>query len=325
MLPNLIKAEILISRKCKLNCTGCAMATGKENTRTIEEWKEGLKQASELGCQFFAFYGAEPLEEFEILKALVEYSEKVLNVPCTVITHGVHSDFKEKITELYNVGLKSLTMSYDPMTSDPVIASKARKAKEELVWWNTTFKDIRDTAAVVTLTAENIMFLPEVIQMFTKKNIWTFFDLLHFDRNPGSKCTKIPQHLDVFKNIKKETLLDIFAFIGAMADDGFLIHPTAEFFSQVLSQQLWNCAEHVEFPSFITIDNDGTVRPCDDFYIGGGIDMLSLKEDFNKWAEVQKSYVKEHCKGCMWCTHIQAHSIKAGTLNIDKYVHKKDK
>lgn len=321
----IVKAEILISRKCHLKCTGCAMATGYENTRTIEEWKEGLLNAMKLGCKFFAFYGAEPFEEFEKLAELVSFSENELKIPCTVITNGVDVFFEDKLRYLYRKGLKSLTMSYTPATTDKAVSVKSDQAKKYLEEW-ANLKGIRDAAAVVTITPENFHLLPATIEMMSGKGIWTFFDIMQFDIGKiGSKCAEYISDLDVFRTFKYELFEDIFKEIDTMSREGFLVHPTTDYFMRVLNAKktgkLWNCADYDEFPSWITIDCDGSVRPCDDFCEYSDLDMLNLYKGFDEWSIKQKESVKNKCTGCLWCTHIQAHSIKKGVLSINKYIH----
>jgi len=327
-MQKIVKAEILLSRKCDMSCKGCGMVTGEENSRSISEWQEGLRQAANLGCEFFAFYGAEPFLEYKKLRALVYHCEKELKVPCTVITNGNDTHFEEKLQELYNVGLRSLTMSYTPISFDKHTARKSEYAKDMLVKWKNNFKDVRDAAAVVTITPEVLPVLPDIVKTLTAKGIWTFFDFFHPDRNQeGSKCKGFFPEMDCFGEYDYVDFLHLFQELTFLKTQGYLIHPSEDFFNQVLhskrSGNLWNCADSAVFPSWITIDCDGFVRPCDDFHKdGSGLDMLELEKGFDVWGEIQRSIVKENCPGCVWCTHIQAHSIKQGELNIENYVHK---
>jgi len=63
----LVKAEILWTRVCPLRCHYCGMRTGYQNTPTSHDWRVGLENLKELGCQFIAIYGAEPLSDFSKL------------------------------------------------------------------------------------------------------------------------------------------------------------------------------------------------------------------------------------------------------------------
>ena len=63
----IVKAEILWTRKCPLSCPYCSMANGRSNDLSIDQWKKGFDNLKQLGCGFAAFYGAEPLADFNKL------------------------------------------------------------------------------------------------------------------------------------------------------------------------------------------------------------------------------------------------------------------
>jgi MoaA/NifB/PqqE/SkfB family radical SAM enzyme len=315
---SLIKAEILLSSKCNLACEGCHMATGEENTRTVEEWKKGLSFLTKEGCQFFAFYGAEPLLEFEKLVACVPHCEEVLKVPCTVITSGKVKNFRAKVKKLHKAGMRSLTMSYTPDSSCASTRSKSSTVLGDLEYFS-QLGGIRDIAAIVTLTPDNIEKLPETIKELSLRNIWVFFDLLHQSYHPGSKCSFV-KGVDPLWFFKKD-YSSIFAEVLKLKEEGYLVHPTQDFFEQVLGGKLWKCSSYEEFPSWVTIDHHGKVRPCDDFCGGATMDMLSIPGFWDRWVEKQRKIIETKCNGCCWCTHIQAHSIKKGTMPLTQYIH----
>jgi MoaA/NifB/PqqE/SkfB family radical SAM enzyme len=126
---NIVKAEILWSRTCPLSCSYCAMPDGRKNSPTIEQWCEGFRQLKKLGCSFAAFYGAEPLHDFDKLPEVIQFAEDI-GIHTTVITSGVSTDARSKLKTLYEHGLRSLTTSYDEVYLDSSSKVKTNFAVE---------------------------------------------------------------------------------------------------------------------------------------------------------------------------------------------------
>lgn len=323
------KAEILFSRKCDLNCHYCNMVTGKSNSRSIEEWKLGIDNLKKLGVDFCCFYGAEPMLEFEKLGPVIAHAEKI-GIHTTIITSGVVPEFKEKIRQLKNWGLKSLSMSYDIVPLDPASKSKTKRTIEHLLWFK-SLPNCRDVAAITTLTRTNFRKLPSSIKENTALGIWTFFDFIHPDRGQsGSKCKGngeglifLPEDYDELHIVLQEVL--------NLKEQGYLVHVSKECLDLVsrnnfdaLKNYNWNCARHEEFPSWVTIDYDGSVHYCDDFMEKRRkpkFDMTTLYENWDSFSEYGRELVTSRCRGCVWSTHIDSHLVKNGTNPIESYVH----
>jgi len=94
---------------------------------------------------------------------------------------------------------------------------------------------------------------------------------------------------------------------------------------KLLATYNWNCALSDAFPSWVTVDCDGLVYPCDDFQIRPGkILLLDLFVRWDEFSNQSRQQVKERCPGCLWNTHIDAHAIKEGKLSFSDYVHRGD-
>ena len=324
MKKGIVKAEILFSRKCNLKCSYCNMPNGKDNTLSVIDWFTGMEQLKKLDCKFCAFYGAEPLLEFEKLIHVLPYAENI-GIDCTLITNGTVSGTKEMLLELNKGGLKSLTMSYDISALDKSSRLKTDLAVRTLSWFK-TLKNVRDVAAVVTLTNTNYLFLPTAIKMLSKLGIWTFFDMYHWNRYTTgiSKCSD-QNPLFCFDNHEK--LVEILEEVKTLRNKGFLVHNNDSFIDAVKKDKLsysWNCAEHKEFPSWLTIDCDGVVIPCDDFQIRNPkYNITNIYEQFDEFSKYMKNIVQGMCLGCLWQTHIGAVEIKKGTESINDYIHGK--
>ena len=321
----IIKAEILWSRDCSLGCSYCAMADGRRNTISEFDWEMGFYQLKKLGCSFAAFYGAEPLNDFEKLPNVIEYAESI-GIHTTVITSGVTPYLNNKLRILYEHGLRSITTSYDMVSLGNSSAIKSAKAMDIINQFR-SFGTTRDAAIVATLTRTNFKLLPETIKKMSDKNIWTFFDLIHPDRHqPGSKV-KNTEHL-LFRQEDLNELNNVLAEVLSLKKEGYLCH-TSESFIKHLSKlrvstfYTWCCAEEDNFPAFITIDCDGLVYPCDDFQ-PKEITNIKIWEIADRWEEfcsVWKKEVIATCPGCCWNTHLDAHAIKRNELPITDYIH----
>jgi MoaA/NifB/PqqE/SkfB family radical SAM enzyme len=258
------------------------------------------------------------------LAAAVEYSENI-GIPCSVITSGVVPDFYAKLTQLIKHGLKSLTMSYDIVPHDSDTKKKSSFAIETLEFFQNNCKNYRDTAAVVTLHRKNYQHLLGVIKYLSEKGIWTFFDLYHYDRGqPGTKVGKLDPEL-CFKYEEILELVDIIKAAAKMKEQGYLVHASKSF-SDILEQPKyqnyrWLCADgdkRETFPSWLTIDCDGSVYPCDDFHTNDfpfkEVNVLNISDHFNLWREWWADEVFVHCSGCLWSTHVDSHAIKEERL-----------
>lgn len=338
----LVKAEILWTRKCNLRCQYCGMYRNDMTAgiqKTWPLWRQGLRRLKALGCDFTAVYGAEPLEDF---KYLPEYFNETreLKIFHTLITNCTGNDTKEKLTELVRNGLHSLTVSFDGDSGsieDKSSRIKSGNALETLDWFRKTFAEkVRDTAVVFTLTKTNLFEILHWIDILKNKNVHVFFDLIHGDvGNPGTKCRNysgIDQLL--FRNNKEDhALLTEFAtkmLEKKRQDKTARIHQSYTFLNMLkeyplmYTQRTWNCADDDVFPSWLTIDNDGTARVCDDFHVEQKPQWkfwdLTPEIFDGEFTRVWRERTKKKCFGCFWNTHIDAHAIKAGNETFDDYL-----
>jgi MoaA/NifB/PqqE/SkfB family radical SAM enzyme len=198
-----------------------------------------------------------------------------------------------------------------------------------------SFGETRDAAVVITLTRNNFQFLPGIIEVMSSKGIWTFFDLIHPDRGqPGSKTKNTDLDL-LFRPEDIVTLCDILKDVKKQKEKGLLCHSSKPFLETVTlagslflqapkeSMYIWNCALYDQFPSWVTIECDGNVKPCDDFY-ASDVSIIKVWEIADMWSRfcaIWKPIVKERCPGCLWNTHIDSHLIKRGDLLLTDYIH----
>ena len=335
-----VKAELLWSRSCPLKCSYCNMVDGRKNTPTLEQWEKGIDQLKKLDCSLVAIYGAEPMEDFDKLPEVIQYAESI-GINTTVITSGVTAHLKEKLQTLYKHGLRSITTSFDAVSLDTSSANKSAKALEVIDIFR-SFGPVRDSAVVVTLTKHNYLLLPDVIRSMSAKNIWTFFDLIHPDRGQAGSKVKTSDTSLLFDQVDYPSLISILKIAEHMKNQGFLVHTSKVFFetmkivagfasvwdkgtpfNKIDMYKLWNCAVPNCFPSWVTVDCDGSVYPCDDFQPKDitDIKVWEIADRWHEFSTVWKSYTSKKCPGCLWGTHIDAHLIKEGKLPLTDYIH----
>ena len=307
------------------------MKKNVSNDVPLQLWQRGMDSLKALDVGFVAFYGAEPLLEFPKLPSIIGYCENN-KIYTTVITSGIVPDFYLKLNELYDHGCRSLSMSYDMMPLDAHSKAKGIKALEGIEYFNSLGPN-RDTALISTLTRTNVNLVAETLEFIEEElGSWFFFDIIHSDRGqPGSKCKGDSPDL-LFKTKKDfENLYKTLIELLTMKKKGYKCHTSELFINtisandfEVLKKYNWNCADNDElFPSWVTVDNDGQVYPCDDFQpiITDKFYVWELKDRWNEFVETWKPIVKKQCPGCVWNSHIDAHLIKAGQIPFSNYVH----
>lgn len=316
---NLVKAEILWTRKCPLKCSFCAMARNDIPKAPIKKMVEGLKNLKGLGCRFIAIYGASPLYDFDGLPEFI-YSAEKMGILTTVITDGIVKDHKRKLMELYDSGLRSLTVSYDFVPYDEASKTKSNKGWP-LVEWFSKFPDIRDVEVVATITKNNYRFILSQLYSGMLKDYWFSFDFLHPDRGQsGTKCKGDGNNL----LMKEEGIAN---FCDELLQMNTNIHQSNTLLArlreapEIAAKFEWKCSNK-EFPSWLTIDADGTVLPCDDFHTSRKFKVWNIAKEFTDFKLFYKKEVEEKCPGCFWTTHYDAWLIKKGQYQFENYIHK---
>lgn len=351
MIPKLVKAEILFTRKCNLGCPSCAIVSNKYEELDIDGWKKAFDGLKKVGVPFAAIYGAEPFCRFNDLCELVGYSESI-GIMTTVITNGLLMT-DEKMQKLYESGLRSLTMSCDDLPDKLINLPRdvARKSQAAYNWMSRwmEFKDIRDGQVCMTVTRKNFKSLPEFIELWSRLGVYTAWDILHYDQGqPGSKCSPMSTEeisdlcLNASNTDNMFDMLNIMHKVLKMKKDGYKIFPFEENIKDWLTisfrrcdyrvEQKWGRNLYAEWEfgdlawkcsptTFVTIDCDGTAQCCDDFLINKP--KIYAWELADKWEAFDKRNKKavKSCPGCQWATHRSAERIFNGECQLEGYVH----
>jgi len=302
------------------------MATQEANSYPIELWKEGLLQLRKLDCKFIAIYGAEPTADFDNLCEFVK-TASLMGFDMTLITSGQGGNIPEKLKLLYEAGLRSLTMSYDIVPLDPSSAIKSSKALKTLNYFG-SLGPVDNLAICTTLTRKNYTKLYDSFKVLAELGYWTFFDIIHHDRGQeGSKVKGRDEELmftedDILPLITQLQLLKTNRDrLKIHASDGFLDYLCNN--PELFLTYDWNCANSRSFPSWVTIDCDGQVYPCDDFQPKSiGVPFHQIADRWETFQDAWRTKVSIDCPGCIWNTHIDANLIKEGAVSINQYIHK---
>jgi len=327
----ILKAEVLITRRCDLRCPYCKVIREKRSEMSLDRWKEAFRIIYEdLGGSFIAIYGGEPLvlgkEKIkEVIKELNKYRPEK---SYTIISNCMQLD-EHYIDELVDIGLDSWTSSVDTIHPEHLNVLE-RKKTEKAIWALLKFKEkgIRDVCNIITVTKENIEDIPETIEFFSKHGIWTGIDFIHYDK--GGYRFSMPKSEDMksiyFTREDMPLISKVADKLIEMKRNGALIFPTYEVLEMWKNPKYsvdldWKCWK----PVAICVDTDGSLCQCDEFK-GSRISKWSIFDlkGAKRWSEFANDYLEDvsmECKGCFWSTHVMAMSIFGSKDGIKYYQH----
>ena len=88
----------------------------------------------------------------------------------------------------------------------------------------------------------------------------------------------------------------------------------------------WKCCDLHTFPSWLVLDCDGTVIPCNDFVPSEErLKAWELDErSLSLWEERNMKAVRAGCPGCSWGHYWEGVGVKAGIFSSERYEHRKE-
>jgi len=307
-MPKIIKAEVLITRRCNLSCSYCNMPA-RVPELPPEQWiKIFDKLTSFLGCPFYAIYGAEPLMYSGIFHVLRYLNSQKHRMAYTIITNATLLD--RLALNLIEENLQSITVSLDSLEDlglDKSEDVKGAFAKKALSW--ALENRIPDIQATATVHRKNIREIPELVRRLTERGIWFSFDFIHNNKGDAakelSKVGKPDAAFDFDEEKDVEVVQDFLRDMLELKKSGAKIYQPEAWFEFLLTDPVkyvirreWFCWE----PSWVTIDADGQVLICDDYLKPSGISAIELPERWDEFAAFKAAEVPK-CRGCIWCTH----------------------
>ncbi len=329
----IIKAEFLWTKKCPFSCSFCGMvqneraAQGEEISEEIlQRWYKGIDNLKNIGCEFIAIYGAEPLTRMNGLSEIIKH-QRDIGIEQTIITA---LDKPERIKRLINEGgLNSLSVSYDLKTDDDDRMEKMQNGVKLLE----EFPEIDDRACIMTVMKDNQDFVIDGAKEVLDKGYWLLFDLVHpgfegKDPKTGynlSKCIGDDYGADVDK------VTEIINQFIIWKNEGKKIHASVKLLEDIrdnyikvngVVRDLWHCSKQ-ESLGWVSIGSELQVYFCDDYQLEyvKKLDEMETKEDwleFYYWRQIQS----KDCKGCSWNTHYNTNEIIMSG-NSGTYVHNK--
>lgn len=332
MNQRILKSEVLITRRCDLTCPYCKIIKKKMSELSLEQWKEAFRIIYEdLGASFIAIYGGEPLViGKEKLISIIQYLNTFRPEKSYTIISNCMQLNDNYIKELVDAGLDSWTSSVDTINFDSMSILE-RKKSEKGLWALEKFHElgIRDTCNIITVTKENIKDVPETVDYFSSKGIWTGIDFIHFDKGGYNfSCPKESAPDLYFTRDDLPLIIKTADKLIDMKKKGALIFPTYEVLEMWKKPQYsidldWKCYE----PVCITLDSNGELLECDEFQ-GSRIkkwNIFDLKHEKN-WEAFSNDYMHDvvyECRGCFWSTHIMAMNIFGKKDGIKYYQHER--
>lgn len=321
----IIKAEILITRRCNLRCGYCNMPADKPEI-TPYAWCEIFDVLTEqLGCAFYPIYGAEP-SLYEGLPIVIEYLSRK-NVPYTIITNAVGWS-KKRWDYLVSCGLNSITLSMDSV-ADLDQSTKLRENSANLVLEWALEENLPDIQVQSTVHRQNIGEpILQLIEKLTDLGLWFSFDFIHDNKEDQGyypRFSKVAKRDDkyAFTLVDTQRIIRFLSQIVDMKRDGYMIYlPNSWWFFLLSSPSTvvkrdWICPDE---PAWVSIDSDGTVLVCDDYLLSSGIYAADLP---NRWDEFVdfRSYALTKCRGCIWSTHWLADKQLESEWGVDHVTH----
>jgi len=321
MKEDLLKAEVLITKRCNLNCSFCKIPKDikERDELNLEEWKEAFRIVYEdLGASFIAIYGGEPLcldkdKLLDIIENLSSYREKGKSYTLISNCIGLTNEYMD---EMIDKGLDSFTASMDTLDEneslDNISKIKSRKGLNTLLKFKE--KGIRDVCGIITATKKNIKNIPQTVKYLSDKGIWVGIDVIHYRKGNTDLPKKSQVEELLLTRGDMPIIIEVADKLIRMKKEGYLIFPTYEVLEgwknpNYIIDLNWKCGTN--HPYCITIDSNGTLMECDSFR-GSRIKKYKIFDLPNKWKEFKKDYFDDvcyECLGCFWSTHFCAEDI----------------
>lgn len=299
-----LKVEYLMTRQCQLKCSYCKITNASSLRYKGEMATHQVLKMIELVATNWPgapiiFFGGEPTVRDDLPMAIKKCSE--LGVKHAIISNSVRVLRDEEfVRRLMESGLSNWSTSYDgdteKLSPDKSALLKSNNGLKALRMFRDKY-GIRDLVTCITVTKDNIDFLPDIITKLTKGGIWSICTplqcpppLFRYDYSTG-ETHNLPSQVQV------ETMAPT---LSAMVKSGrFLMHNESGWFElwpKWFRNQSWKCHDK----SNLTVDADGSLRLCVDVPLPVSIHVLDLVIPSNaeKYAEVISR--KPPCCGCFW-------------------------
>lgn len=269
----------LLTRRCNLNCSYCAIVKNYENKpveypdmkyyikneMSTDYVIEGLKKIKRHNPNcFHIFYGGEPMLRKD-LPDIINYCNRE-NIHYTIITNntpGVQPLIKKLIKKTSYI--QGLTSSVDPIFNDcdAFVSDRVFKSVEGLKGLIQYKGHINDVVAEITVMHSNVRYLYDLIKKLSEHGIngdITFVDIAKSRYYDFSNVTDESELVGQTDELAYELACQL---LNILADDSLDVH-----MKNFLLPKIWSilpsnmdCGIENDLHN-ITIDADGSVRLC---------------------------------------------------------------
>lgn len=327
----IVKAEVLITRRCNLKCKSCKVIEKKipeSDELTLKLWNKAFNIIyDDLGADFIAVYGGEPMvlgrEKLGSIVGMLSKHRPQKSYTIISNSIGLTDDYQDF---LISKGLDSWTASVDTLNpndgNDKYSKAKSKTGLDALIRFQK--KNLRDVCGIITVTKKNIKEVPETVKFLTDLNIWCGLDLIHYDKTGFDNFSSPRENmLDLVFNHEDLPLIQKTADkLIDLKKKGALIFPTYETLENWKDSRYsidlnWKCGE----PRAIAVDANGEVFECDQFQ-GSRLKKYTIFDLPDRWNEFKKDYiddVRRECLGCFWSTHAMLYEKEFKEGNGSKY------
>lgn len=298
------KIEILLTRRCNLQCRYCAIRNNNyPNELTIDEWKRAFKILHELDeGVILILFGGEPLMLGKGLVELVKFNEKH-DIPYAIISNSVN--YEKYRDDLVKAGLRNWSTSLDPLACDHSTSIRKNKGLEALRWFR-DHGNVKDLVTCSTIHRRNIEKTPNFVEFMTEEGIWTVTTPIQAGHDKSYEYSAQEEVIKdlLFRENDLPTIKHIGKILAKMARSGkYKMHNIPEYYDEIWNHYLISRDWHCSMKANVTVDADGRLRVCVD-QRGKETNKLTVfdladEEKRKKYFELAKLESK-NCQGCVW-------------------------
>lgn len=185
-------ANLLLTRRCNLNCSYCGIIRDPKNSEydsirkinsnelPLDGWLDIIYRLHANNPNIFLIlYGGEPTLKSE-LDEIISYCN-FLNISYTIVTNNTNFAFQKLLKISNDVEIKGITSSVDPVLLSTEQTDEIAKSKSGLMNL-TEFKDkevAKDLVAEITVTSKTLPYLYDTVKTLSENGIYssiTFID-----------------------------------------------------------------------------------------------------------------------------------------------------
>jgi MoaA/NifB/PqqE/SkfB family radical SAM enzyme len=290
-------ASIFFTRKCNLRCPYCRAYEKNPNDIPLSEWKKIIDRLANWGIPGIDIVGGEPTLRDDLCE-FIEYISSIGMLP------ALHSNFtvlsKAMIDRLAEGGLMMLKVSLDSLGG----FGKSNGQALDLLEYARTEKGLIPMISNVA-TSINIDQIPSLAQFVVEKK---FFFTCGLYQCVGGKFSSP----DVSLIPPADKTQGLFRFLGDLKARTGLVRNSFLFMESLdrYYDGLWKCDAGRD--AWLTINNDGTLMPCQEYSSPISILQLDTLSD-PAWVAYKRGTVQA-CKGCFYHCYFDAENITGRRL-----------